>query len=69
MMVAMAMLATEANAQAAEQELAQLSTVIGPLRPGVTESQVFAGLAAHNERCGSASRPPRLSRAEDLSGR
>jgi len=50
MMVAMAMLATEANARAAEEELPQLSTVIEPLRPGVTESQVFAELAAHNER-------------------
>jgi hypothetical protein len=50
MMVAMAMLATEANARAAEEELPQLSTVIEPLRPGVTESQVFAELAADNER-------------------
>jgi len=54
MMVAMAMLATEANARAAEEELPQLSTVIEPLRPGVTESQVFAELAAHNERRRSA---------------
>jgi hypothetical protein len=52
--VAIAMLATEANAQAAEEELPQLSTVIEPLRPGVTESQVFAELAAHNERRRSA---------------
>jgi hypothetical protein len=53
-MVAIAMLATEANAQAAEEALPQLSTVIEPLRPGVTESQVFAELAAHNERRRSA---------------
>ena len=53
-MVAIAMLATEANAQAAEEELPQLSTVIEPLRPGVTESQVFAELAAHNEQRRSA---------------
>jgi hypothetical protein len=49
-MVAMAMLAAEANAQAAEEELPQLSTVVEPLRPGVTESRVFAELAAHNEQ-------------------
>ena len=48
--VAMAMLATEANAQAAEAELPQLSSVIEPLRPGVTENQVFAKLAEHNEQ-------------------
>jgi hypothetical protein len=49
-MVAIAMFATEANAQAAEEELPQLSGVIEPMRPGVTESQVFAELAAHNEQ-------------------
>jgi hypothetical protein len=49
-MVAMAMLATEANAQAAEKRLPQLSEVIEPLNPGVTESQVFAEFATHNER-------------------
>jgi hypothetical protein len=53
-MVALAMLATKANAQAAEEELPQLSTVIEPLRPGVTESQVFAELATHNEQRRSA---------------
>src|ERR1700692_2205562 len=53
-MVAMAMLTTGANAQAAEEELPQLSAVIEPLRPGVTESQVFAELAAHNEQRRSA---------------
>ena len=53
-MVAIAMLATEANAQAAEEELPQLSGVIEPLRPRVTESQVFAELAAHNEQRRSA---------------
>ena len=52
--VAIAMLAMEANAQAAEEELPQLSAVIEPLRPGVTESQVFAELAAHNEQRRSA---------------
>jgi hypothetical protein len=55
-MVAIAMLVTEANAQAAGAELPQLSTVIEPLRPGVTESQVFAELAAHNEQRRSALR-------------
>jgi hypothetical protein len=53
-MVALAMLATKANAQAAEEELPQLSTVIEPLRPGVSESQVFAELATHNEQRRSA---------------
>jgi hypothetical protein len=49
-MVAIAMLATEANAQTAEEELPWLSAPIEPLRPGVTESEVFAELAAHNEQ-------------------
>jgi hypothetical protein len=53
-LVAIAMLATEANAQAAEQELPQLSAAVEPLRPGVTESQVFAELAAHNNQRRSA---------------
>ncbi|MGA8619179.1 MAG: hypothetical protein WB660_11760 [Candidatus Sulfotelmatobacter sp.] len=53
-MVAVAMLATEANAQAAEEELPQLSAAVEPLRPGVTESQVFAELAAHNNQRRSA---------------
>lgn len=53
-MVAIAMLATEANAQAAEEELPQLSAAVEPLRPGVTESQVFAELAAHNNQRRSA---------------
>lgn len=46
-MVAIAMLATDGNA---EEGLPQLSTAIEPLRPGVTESQIFAELAAHNEQ-------------------
>lgn len=53
-MVAITMLATEANAQAAEEEPPHLSTVVQPLRLGVTESQVFAELAAHNEQRRSA---------------
>lgn len=53
-MVVIAMLATEASAQAAEEELPQLLTVIEPLRAWVTESQVFAELAAHNEQRRSA---------------
>jgi hypothetical protein len=47
-MVAIALLATEANAQVVEEELPHLTTVIEPLRPEVTENQVFAELAAHN---------------------
>ena len=49
-MFTMVMLAAEVSAQAGEEELPQLSAVVEPLRPGVTESQVFAELAAHNER-------------------
>jgi hypothetical protein len=52
--VAIAMLAMEANAQTAEEDLPRLSGVIEPLRPKVTESQVFAELAAHNEQRRSA---------------
>jgi hypothetical protein len=53
-LVAIAMLVTEANAHAAEKELPPLSGVVEPLGPGVTESQVFAELAAHNEQRRSA---------------
>jgi len=53
-LVAIATLATEANAQTAAEELPRLSEVIEPLNPGVTESQVFAELATHNERRRSA---------------
>jgi hypothetical protein len=53
-MVAIAMLPTQANAQADQAELPQLSTAIKPLRAGVTESQVFTELAAHNEQRRSA---------------
>jgi hypothetical protein len=55
-LVAIAMLATGANAQTPEEELPPLSGVIEPLRHGVTESQVFAELAAHNEQRRSALR-------------
>jgi hypothetical protein len=53
-MIVVAMLATEVNAEAAGKELLPLSTVVEPLRPGVTDSQVFAEIAAHNERRRSA---------------
>lgn len=49
-----AILATAGTVQAAEEELPRLSTVIEPLRPGVSETQVFAELAAHNEQRRSA---------------
>jgi hypothetical protein len=71
-MVAIVMLAAVANAQAAEEELPQLSTVIEPLRPGVTENQVFAELAAHNERRRSALHDYRVLRTYqviDLKGK
>jgi outer membrane lipoprotein-sorting protein len=53
-MVALAMPATEMNVQAAEKELLTLSTSVQPLRPEITESQVFAELATHNEQRKSA---------------
>src|ERR1700693_4591160 len=53
-MVAMAMLTMGANAQAAEEELPQLSAVIEPLSPGVAESRVLAELTAHNGQRRSA---------------
>jgi len=71
-MVAIAMLATEANAQATEGELPQVSTVVEPLRPVVTEGQVFAELAAHNERRKSALHDYRVLRTYqviDLKGK
>jgi hypothetical protein len=53
-LVVMAISAVEANAQAGAEGMSQLPTVIEPLRPGVTESQVLRELAAHNEQRRSA---------------
>jgi hypothetical protein len=47
--VAVAIFAAEAKAQTSGEGLPNLEARIEPLRPGVTESQVLAGLAAHNE--------------------
>ena len=47
--VAVAMFAAEAKAQTSGEGLPNLEARVEPLRPGVTESQVFAELAAHNE--------------------
>src|ERR1700686_3596940 len=47
--VAVAMFAAEAKAQASGEGLPKLEARVEPLRPGVTESQVLAELAAHNE--------------------
>jgi hypothetical protein len=52
--VAMATFAVQAKAQTGEGGLPHLEAVVEPLRPGVTESQVFAELAAHNEQRRSA---------------
>jgi hypothetical protein len=52
--VAIAMLAKDANAQAVGESLPRPSGFTEPLRPGVTESQVFAELAAHNQQRRSA---------------
>jgi hypothetical protein len=48
-MVAMAMFAAEAKAQIRGDGLPNLEAPVVPLRPGITESQVLAELAAHNE--------------------
>jgi len=48
-MVAMAMFAAEAKAQIRGDGLPNLEARVEPLRPGVTESQVLAELAIHNE--------------------
>jgi len=48
-MLAIAMFAAEAKAQATGEGLPNLEARVEPLRPGVTESQVLAELAAHNE--------------------
>ena len=48
-MVAVAMLAPVAKAQISGEGLPNVEARIEPLRPGVTERQVFAELAAHNE--------------------
>jgi outer membrane lipoprotein-sorting protein len=47
--VAVAMFAAEAKAQTSGEGLPSLEARIEPLRPGVTENQVLAELAAHNE--------------------
>jgi hypothetical protein len=47
--VAVAMFAAEAKAQTSGEGLPNLESRIEPLRPGVTENQVLAELAAHNE--------------------
>ena len=47
--VAVAMFAAEAKAQTSGEGLPSLEAHIEPLRPGVTENQVLAELAAHNE--------------------
>jgi hypothetical protein len=47
--VAVAMFAAEAKAQTSGEGLPNLEAPVEPLKPGVTESQVLAELAAHNE--------------------
>jgi hypothetical protein len=49
-MFAIAMFAVEAKAQTGGEGLPNLESPVEPLGPGVTESRVFAELAAHNER-------------------
>jgi hypothetical protein len=48
-LVAIAMFAVEAKAQTRGEDLPNLEASVEPLRPGVTESQLLAELAAHNE--------------------
>src|SRR5882757_1739028 len=47
--VAVAMFAVEVKAQTRGEGLPNLEARVEPLRPGVTEGQVLAELAAHNE--------------------
>lgn len=47
--VAVAMFAAEAKAQTSGEGLQNLEARVEPVRPGVTEGQVLAELAAHNE--------------------
>ena len=47
--VAIAMFAAEAKAQTSGESLSNLEARVESLRPGITESQVLAELAAHNE--------------------
>ena len=49
-----AMLAGVAKAQTSGESLSNVESRVEPLRPGVTESQVLAELATHNERRRSA---------------
>jgi hypothetical protein len=48
-LVAIVMFAAEAKAQTSGESLPNLAARVEPLRPGVTESQVLAELAAHNQ--------------------
>jgi len=48
--VAVAMFAATAKAQTSGEGLPNLEAPVEPLRPGLTESQVFAELASHNEK-------------------
>lgn len=43
------MFAWEANAQSQDRNEAELTAPLQPLRPGISESQIFAELNAHNE--------------------
>ena len=54
--VAIAMFAAEAEAQTSAESLSNPVTRVDPLRPGVTERQVLAELATHNEARRSALR-------------
>jgi hypothetical protein len=49
-----AMFAAEAKAQTSGESLSNLEARVEPLRPGVTESQVLAELATHNEERSTA---------------
>ena len=55
-MAALTIFTNEAKAQDIEDSLPQLSAVVEPLRPGVTEDQVFTELASHNQRRAAALR-------------
>jgi hypothetical protein len=48
-LVAFTLIAAEANAQSRQEGSSELTTPVEPLRPGITEAQLFADLNTHNE--------------------
>ena len=71
-MLAIVMFAVEVRAQTSGDLLPNLDTQVEPVRPGITESQVFAELAIHNENRKAALhdyRAQRTYQVVDLKGK